>query len=59
MSMLALDLSPLCRSLEDVERVSQECSFVCPNCDGPILVGEHEACGICTDCYFAEAGDQP
>lgn len=29
----------------------------CPNCDGPMSVGEHEAADVCTACYFNLVGD--
>ena len=43
---------------EEVARLASDCSHVCPNCEGPITVGEHEAAGICSDCYFGAIHDQ-
>lgn len=31
-------------------RLNAEASYCCPNCDGPITVGEHETNGLCNDC---------
>lgn len=45
MSMLSLDQ-------DEMDSLSTLASHSCPNCDGDITLGEHQAAGVCTDCYF-------
>lgn len=40
------------QSVDELEALSMSASHCCPNCDGELTIGEHQACGICTDCYF-------
>jgi uncharacterized CHY-type Zn-finger protein len=40
-------------SPEEISRLNKVMSNeVCPECLGPITVGEYEYVGICTNCYF-------
>ena len=47
MSMLTFDQ-------DECDSLSISASHNCPNCDGDITIGEHQATGVCTDCYFGE-----
>lgn len=38
----------------DADNIS---SNLCPDCKGPLTLGEEAAAGICTDCYFKHPHD--
>jgi hypothetical protein len=37
---------------EECARLNAVACHCCPNCDGPITVGEDESAGVCTTCYY-------
>lgn len=43
----------------EVARQALPAACNCPSCNGPMCVGEDEACGICTCCYFNEINELP
>lgn len=38
---------------DEFDRLSTSASHCCPNCDGSLTIGEDEAAGLCSDCYYA------
>lgn len=36
---------------DDYHHSTEQCSFVCPNCDGDITIDEHQEMGLCSTCY--------
>lgn len=45
-------------SPEEQARLDTPSEYPCPICGKEMTMGEYEAAGICTDCYFNEVGDQ-
>lgn len=39
-------------SAKELDYLDIYASHVCPNCDGPITVSEHEHFGLCHSCVF-------
>lgn len=47
------------RTKEELERLDQPSYESCPLCGWTMSVGEAEAGGICSKCYWESVGDSP
>lgn len=50
-SLALPSMSMFCISDDEFDRLNNNASHVCPNCDGEITTYEHEYMGVCNDCY--------
>jgi hypothetical protein len=51
-AMTELSPRPLLSASEEL-RLAQPASHSCPSCGGPLTVGEDEAAGFCSACYWS------